>query len=426
MIVVLGLGRETCELLRVLDREDGERRVLLLEEAPAPGLALPDLAHLDVEVVRGADLDDPDVIPPEASAVYRSPGVSPYRPGPARARARGIPMTTPTGLWASRRDGADTIALSGTKGKSTTAAMVAHLLGAAGRRVALRGNIGRPALSADPDPAVDDVVLELSSYQLVDLRGRFAIGALTTLHRDHVPWHTSLERYHADKLRLLDLSTLRIASHQVSSHPRLDVDVHLVPAVPTERLRAVLRAAGVLGEHLVADAALALAVVDARLQATGGVGGLQDAFRSFQQLPHRLTPVATVGGVRWVDDSISTVPESAVAAAHAYLSEGPVTLLLGGDDRGQDLEPLVRLFADQRLRAVLLPALAPRLAAALEPVAGERVTVASDLAAAVGIAARTTPPGGSVVLSPAAPSFGTYRDFEQRGEHFTTLVAALT
>src|SRR5690606_16457246 len=134
-------------------------------------LALPELERLDVEVIGGVDLDQPDAMPAETTLVYRSPGVSPYRPAVAHVAERGVAVTTPTGLWASRRAGDDTIAVSGTKGKSTTAAMIAHLLRAAGRRVSLVGNIGRPALTVEEEPPVDDVVVELSSYQLADLSG---------------------------------------------------------------------------------------------------------------------------------------------------------------------------------------------------------------------------------------------------------------
>jgi UDP-N-acetylmuramoyl-L-alanine---L-glutamate ligase len=447
VIVVIGLGRETRELLGVLDRTHPGTRVVLLDERHPSADELPRCPNLALEVRGGLDLDVVGAVPPEASAVYRSPGVSPYRAAVAHLVAAGVPVTTPTGYWAAGRDNADVVAITGTKGKSTTAALTAHLLAAAGRSVSLRGNIGRSALAADDaEPASQDIVLELSSYQLADLDAELGLGAITTLLRDHVPWHGSLERYHADKIRLLALAERTVVTPAVAAFlhgpggPLSAGDggtgggddglsVNMVDAVAASPLREAVRAAlaraGLIGEHLVDDAELALAVVDQRLERPGGVADLVEALARFRPLPHRLTPVGDHAGLRFVDDSISTVPESAVAAVRAYRPRGPVTVLLGGDDRGQQLAPLVELFRDPEVRAVLLPPLAERLHAALSPVAGARIQSATDLADAVDRAVAGTPPGGSVILSPAAPSFSSYRDFIARGEHFTALVARL-
>jgi UDP-N-acetylmuramoyl-L-alanine---L-glutamate ligase len=463
VIVVIGLGRETRELLGVLDRTLPGAAVLLLDERHPSADELPPCPNLALEVRGGADLDVVGVVPVEASAVYRSPGVSPYRAAVAHVVGRGVPVTTPTGYWAARRDNRDVVAITGTKGKSTTAALTAHLLAAAGRSVSLRGNIGRSALAADDvEPAAQDIVLELSSYQLADLDAPLGLGAITTLLRDHVPWHGSLERYHADKIRLLALSERTVVTPPVAAFlhapggplaagPRAgggwpgegagggadrapaagadELSVEMIDAVAASPMRAAVREqlarAGLLGEHLVDDAELALALVDIRLERPEGVGDLVQALADFRPLPHRLTPVGDHLGLRFVDDSISTVPESAVAAVRAYRARGPVTVLLGGDDRGQELAPLIELFRDPDVRAVLLPPLADRLHAALSPVAGARIQSATDLADAIDRAVAGTPPGGSVILSPAAPSFSSYRDFVARGEHFAALVAQL-
>ena len=428
MIGILGLGRETRELLAVLDRDEPGTEVLLVDERPIDPADLPDTPRLTVTPHAPVDLDDPAVLPATVRAIYRSPGVSPYRPALAAAIERGVSTSTPTGRWAANRDNHDVIAITGTKGKSTTAAMVAHLLHAAGRRVELLGNIGRSALSAGPTISADDVVLELSSYQLADLDATFALAGVTTLLRDHVPWHGSVERYHADKLRLLALADRSIVDPVIADHPAVRSSrppSSIATTTAHARLRPALEAAGLPGEHLVRDAALALALVDARLQARGGTHHLADALADFVPLPHRLTPVRHHLGVTWVDDSISTVPESAVAAVRTYLARGPVTVLLGGDDRGQDVEVLRDLLRDEQVRAVLLPPVGDRWADQLATVAPDRTHPAHDLADAVERAAAITPSGGAVVLSPAAPSFGSFRDFVERGERFTQLVAAL-
>ncbi len=428
MIGVLGLGRETRELLAVLDRDEPGTEILLVDERPIDPAGLPDTPCLTVTTHAPVDLDDPAALPATLRSIYRSPGVSPYRPAVAAAIRRGVATATPTGRWAAGRDNRDVIAITGTKGKSTTAAMTAHLLRAAGRRVELLGNIGRSALSAGPAIAADDVVLELSSYQLADLDATFGLGGVTTLLRDHVPWHGSVERYHADKLRLLTLADRSVVDPVIADHPAVRAGRQpssIATTLAHHRLRPALETAGLPGEHLVRDAALALALVDARLEIGGGVHHLADTMADFVPLPHRLTPVRIHLGVTWVDDSISTVPESAVAAVRTYLTRGPVTVLLGGDDRGQDVEVLRDLLRDERVSAVLLPPVGDRWAEQLAAVAPGRTHPARDLADAVERAAAITPSGGAVVLSPAAPSFGTFRDFVERGERFTQLVADL-
>ncbi|MCC5947571.1 MAG: UDP-N-acetylmuramoyl-L-alanine--D-glutamate ligase [Nitriliruptoraceae bacterium] len=429
MIALIGTGRETRALATRLRAEQGDLDLIVLDEAEPDPEALAAFAALGIEVRTGVDLDDPGALPTTTTAVYRSPGVPPSRPALAAAAARGLAITTPTGWWTAHRDNGDVIAITGTKGKSTTAALVAHLLRADGRTVSLVGNIGRAAVEVDPTTApADDIVLELSSYQLADLvtRRPFAIGVVTTLLRDHVPWHGSLERYHADKLRLLTNARTRIVSPSVAAHPAVrgrDLDAVAVTAL-RDRIATALAVAGLHGDHLVDDAALALAAVDARRPRPGGVAALIDALTDFTPLPHRQTPVATVDGRRFVDDSISTIPESAVAAIRSHLDRGPVTVLLGGDDRGQDLAPLVDALGDERVTAIVLGPLATRLEPALAGAAG-RVHRVEDLEAAVDRAVALTPRGGTILLSPAAPSFHAHRDFVARGERFVALVDAL-
>ncbi|MEX0835041.1 MAG: Mur ligase family protein, partial [Nitriliruptor sp.] len=315
------------------------------------------------------DLDAPLSDLGSLDEIVRSPGVSPYRTALADLVATGVPTSTPTGRWLAADTRSNLIAVTGTKGKSTTAAMTAHVLRAIGVDVALCGNIGRTPLTG-VDTADQTVVVELSSYQLADLGADIPIAGLTTLLQDHVPWHGSLERYQTDKLRLLDLARRRLSTRVAATHPLFAerVDAIADVAAQRERLGAAVRAAGLVGEHLVDDAALAVGLVDAVLADRGtdvAAGDLLDALSDFAPLPHRLTPVAEIDGVRYVDDSISTVPEATLAALDAYAPTGPVTLLLGGDDRGQELDELAARIATADATAIVSGALADRLVAAL-------------------------------------------------------------
>jgi UDP-N-acetylmuramoyl-L-alanine---L-glutamate ligase len=427
--LVVGLGRETRDWLTTGGAGDADLLVVDGREIDRDDPVLTGLPGR-IEVRGDLDLDAP--IPgldaSEVTEIVRSPGVSPYRAALASLTVAGVPTSTPTGRWLAADRRPALVAVTGTKGKSTTASMTAHVLRAVGVDVALCGNIGRTPLTgvAGPDQTV---VIELSSYQLADLDASVPIAGLTTLLQDHVPWHGSLERYHADKLRLLDLADRRLTTRAAAAHPSVASRVDAVAdvAAQRERLAGAVHAAGLVGEHLVDDAALAVGLADAALAVAGRTaspGDLLDALHDFAPLPHRLTPVAEVRGVRYVDDSISTVPEAARAALDAYAPTGPVTLILGGDDRGQELDELARAIVAANALAVVTGALAPRLSDALTR-AGADAVDAVDLATAVFIAADRTPSGGTVLLSPAAPSFGTHRDFVHRGEHFVELVHAL-
>jgi UDP-N-acetylmuramoyl-L-alanine---L-glutamate ligase len=429
IVLVVGLGRETRDWLATGGAGDAD--VLLVDERPVAAddpclTALP--GHLEVR--DEVDLDAPlDLTAGDVDRVVRSPGVSPYRTALATLVDAGVRTTTPTGAWLAADDRPGLVAVTGTKGKSTTASMTAHVLAAVGVDVALCGNIGRTPLTGVTSTD-QTVVVELSSYQLADLEARVPIAGITTLLRDHVPWHGSVARYHRDKLRLLELADVRLGTRAASQHPQVAVHLDAVADVRAQRprLERAVHAAGLVGDHLVDDAALAVALADAALVAIGRTaapGDLLDALRDFRPLPHRLTPVGEVAGVRYVDDSISTVPEAAAAALAAYAPTGPVTLLLGGDDRGQELDDLARAVASAGALAVVSGALADRLVVALDA-AGATWVRAADLPDAVRVAAERTPAGGAVLLSPAAPSFGTHRDFVHRGEHFVDLVHGRT
>jgi UDP-N-acetylmuramoylalanine--D-glutamate ligase len=432
--VVLGLGRETRAWLADHAPDD----VVVLDEAAGePAITV---GGRTLPVVR-VDLDDAAAVrdavasvgAAPATRIVRSPGIAPTRAGVAALVAAGATTATPTGLWLAAAAPDDLVLVTGTKGKSTVAALTAHLLRAAGRRAVLAGNIGTALTTVDPDAPRDDLVVEVSSYQLVDLglpRPADA-AAITTLLVDHVPWHGDVNAYHAAKLRLLDLAAWTVVGPQVAATGRTTGRHDAVAAAPMAAVRAALVTAGMHAAHEAEGAMLALALVARRLRrdATEVADELAPALATFTPLPHRLRPVATVGGVTWVDDSIATIPEAALGALATWRTRGPVTLLLGGEDRGQDLTGLVAALRDDDVRAALLGDLGLRLAAALEAagvhVDGLRATSAADLAVAVAWAAEVTPSGGAVLLSPAAPSFGAFRDFVHRAETFRDLVLAL-
>ena len=383
------------------------------------------------------------------NVVVKSPGISPYKPEAIAASEQGTRFIGGTCLWFSEHPQARTICVTGTKGKSTTTALLAHLLRSAGHRTALAGNIGLPLLELlDGEAAF--WVIELSSYQTGDVADsgvRPEVAVALNIFPEHLDWHGSQARYVADKLRLLTDARPRHAILNAGD-PTLaalslpDSDVHWFGSEDGWHLRGdVLYRGGqqvmdtaslpLPGRHNRGNLCAALATIEALgLDAVA----LAPHAATFLPLPHRLQVVGTGDGITYVNDSISTTPHASLAALDVYRGQH-VALLVGGHDRGLDWID----FADA-MRTVAPAAIitmgdgipgqnGSRIHAQLQEVAddaGFALASASDLADAMaqarGLLAGDGAAGeGVILLSPGAPSFGAYRDYTERGRHFATL-----
>jgi UDP-N-acetylmuramoylalanine--D-glutamate ligase len=444
---VWGAGREVRSFAEQLARRlpGAKIDVAAFDTAPAEGIR----ETLKAPAARVLTVAHDDVVAALSGCdvVVRSPGVSIHRPEMQALREAGVPVTTATSLWLSERGGQGVLGVTGTKGKSTTAALASHLARAAGRTAQLAGNIGVPALDLlDSDPA-EVTVLELSSYQTADLETGPQVALVTNLFKEHTDWHGSEQAYRAEKLRVLDLPGVRVrvlnardeelvaareeAARRAVSGPASDA----AQAPETRRFGAPdgwdVLAAGValrgelvvsrselplLGEHNALNLCAALAALEAL-----GIDAppLPASLRGFQPLAHRLQTVAERDGVAWVDDSISTTPESTLAALASFPGRD-VVLIGGGQDRGQDYAELGRALAEQNATVIGVPSTGPRLIAAARDAGAPatRAIEAAGMREAVSLARDLGRPGAVVLLSPAAPSFDHYRDFEERGERF--------
>jgi len=428
---VWGLGRETRSFARQLTER--------LPRAPLAVVVREDSSDTATEPQwEGAAVVGPEDAVAALSGcdvLVRSPGVSIHKPELQELAAHGIATTTATALWIAERRGRNVIAVTGTKGKSTTAALLAHLLSSE-RVTHLAGNIGLPALDLLDVPVAEWVVLELSSYQIADLRQGPQVAAITNLYREHLDWHRSEDAYRREKLRLFSLPGVIGCAYP----PRFP-DVEAAVAVCPRRVPfgvqsgwhvtddgtvahgdGTVLAQGDLplrGPHNALNLCAALAAIEAAgLPRTR----LPDALERVVPLPHRLQTVFDRDGVEWIDDSISTTPESSLAAIAAF-PERPVVLIAGGMDRDQDYAELARAAAEREVVLVVLPVTGSRLAdAARDAGLGEdRIIAADAMEDAVEAARRRATPGAVVLLSPAAPSFNSYRNFEERGDHFASL-----
>ena len=402
------------------------------------GLGVEGRAACDALAGSGADLTivDPgvpdttpaDIVRFAPDTLYlRSPGIPPTEPLHARALASGCTVTTPTGWWLATLAPPGTITVTGTKGKSTTTAMLSAILAAGGVSSAAYGNIGAPPLGPHL-PREAAPVVELSSYMCQDLLppsdGRRWFHLVTSLYKEHTDWHGGEAAYRAAKLR-----PFRFAPPCPGAAPRAVIAseglsvTNLEAALPLEG--ASLALAGGIDLRALNDAfaspAATLALRAAAVAAAPLLGaGLADAVRAaaarWRGLPSRQAQIPSTDGRVWIDDALATVPE-ATRAALVRFGDRPVRIVLGGKDRGQDYSELAAIIGS-------LPDAHAygfgEVAAKLEKVG---VAVFATIEDAVRAAARDCPVGGIVLFSPAAPSGPPHRDYKARAAIFAAMAA---
>jgi UDP-N-acetylmuramoylalanine--D-glutamate ligase len=399
------------------------------------------LAEAGVEL----DLDgDGTQLLDRVSAVIKSPGVPPEAPAIAAARAAGRPVLGELELgW--RLAPNRFVAVTGTNGKTTVTEWLGHVLRGAGMPVAVAGNVGTPltrvAAGLDPEATV---VCECSSFQLEDTVA-FApeVAVLLNISPDHLDRHPTLAAYLEAKLRIFAAQPEQAAAVWDADEPALR-DVAIPGAAGRLRYGIECAAGGcalryedgaicddegtlvdgdevaLAGEHNLRNA---LAVATAALAAGVPRDAVAEGLRGFAAIPHRLEPVAEVGGVGYVNDSKAT-NVAAAQAALATFGDG-VHAIFGGSLKGERFGPLVPLVAGHCSACYLIGEAADRLAADLAP-AGVPLRRSGDLETAVAEAAAAARPGETVLLAPACASFDAFADYEERGRRFRELVEALS
>lgn len=447
-VAVFGLGASGLATVRAL--EAGGARVAAWDDSEAgrkaaadAGAPLVDLATADWSAF---------------AALVLAPGVPLTHPAPhwtvAKAKAAGIEVIGDVELFFRERAAtcpdSPLVAITGTNGKSTTTALVAHVLAKLGNDVQMGGNIGRAVLTLEP-PAPDRIhVLELSSFQ-IDLAPGAAptVAVLLNITPDHIDRHGTVEHYAAVKRRLVegaqatavigidDPWCAAIAGDlDARGHPavrRISVNGPVAHGISArdaklyggDTLRADLDGIPTLrGRHNWQNAAAALAAIEALPARARGEGDIQAALSSFPGLAHRLEVVRRIGPVDFINDSKATNADSAEKALQSF--PGDIYWILGGKPKAGGIEPLRPLFT-RIAKAYLIGEATEEFAATLgAAVPHERcgtLDVAVRQAAADALAAGKE--GSVVLLSPACASYDQYRNFEVRGDAFKALVAAL-
>lgn len=404
-IAIWGLGKEGLSVQKLLNEKVPSSKQLIVSEE-----------------------NTKDIL--KADILIKSPGVSLYRAEIKEAIRHGVYCTSGTNIFFQNKpETTKVIAVTGTKGKSTTSSLLFHTLKFLGENVALAGNIGEPLVNI-LDKKNDIVIAELSSYQCADLKGKIDISILTNLYPEHLQWHESHQQYYIDKINLLNQSDFSIINgkHEKSiletNHLNNRIFFnhrngiyyengwfydHNTPLFQTQSLN--LR-----GEHNLENACAVLTV----LKKLGyPLSNAETAFKTFQALPHRLQVLGEKNTITYVDDSISTTPETAIAAVKSFLNYPYITLIVGGMDRGQDYQELA-LFLNTIKEKVCLITLPDTGLQAYKKAKelGIFSFNALTMAEAVQLAKTYTKKNGIVLLSPGAPSYNLYKNFEERGHDF--------
>jgi UDP-N-acetylmuramoylalanine--D-glutamate ligase len=444
---VVGLGRSGVNAALLLAREGV--RVYASDGASdaAAAAAAKRLSDAGIAAVAGAH--DLERIA-RAVVVIASPGVPPDAPPLAAAVAAAVPIVSEIEVALRALQGVRYIAITGTNGKTTTTALVGHLLRALGKRAADAGNIGTPLTEiALRDDRPDWIALELSSFQLHDTPSIDpTVGVLTNLAPDHLDRYASAEEYYGDKALLFrnasqastwvlnadDARVMTMAAGAAGAHRGFGI------ASESAEMRFVHEGGGeirwngakllargelpLLGDHNVMNAmAASLGVISADASHTShtALSRIADGLRSFRAPPHRLEMVGERGGVLWINDSKATNISSTQVAIDGMTR--PTVLLLGGRHKGEPYTSLARGLA-RIVRVVLAygesASIIEKDLQGIVPV--ERL--GRDFAEVVARARALAKPGDVVLLSPACSSYDMFRNYEERGAAFRRLAGA--
>ncbi|MFN2448551.1 MAG: UDP-N-acetylmuramoyl-L-alanine--D-glutamate ligase [Candidatus Baltobacteraceae bacterium] len=452
-ILIIGLGRSGQASAQVL-RARGAR-VVAVDEKPREQLQQ---AIAYVESL-GAVFIEPAALPSverELTLAVLSPGVPLNGPLVRAVQNANVPVYSEIEV-AYRLCKAPVVAVTGTKGKSTTTSLVGHLLRTAGKEVRVGGNIGNPLIAEVGGTAPDQwVVAEVSSFQLEAIRSFHPrISVILNISPDHLDRYFSIDEYAEAKYRIFanqserdffigNLDDPRVAelhwlktSAEVRVHARQlwftlaqahrDASMYVQRGVITyapfrgdPRPVEIMPVAEIplAGPHNVCNVMAALL---AALAADCDPVQLRQGVRSFSAMAHRLQPVATIGGVLFVDDSKATNPGSVIAALQSY--DRPIVLIAGGKSKNTDFTELGRAIDARVKTLVTIGETAEELAAHVYRTPIEPAVSMED---AVQRAARHAAPGAVVLLSPACASFDMFASAEDRGTQFIAAVHGLT
>lgn len=432
-VLVMGLGLHGggAETVRFLAHAGAHVTVTDLRSRAVLAGSLKALAKLKgIRYVLGKHRKE-DVL--DADLIVKNPGVPPSSPLLAFARAHRVPITTDLGIFFARSP-ATIIGVTGTRGKSTTAALIAAFLKTKRQRVFLAGNIRTSVLKILPRlHAGDLVVLELSSFQLYDLafeRRSPHIAVITNLMRDHLNWHPSLRAYWQAKANIFkfqkrdDILFIPVGDREVARLAR-NAPARVVRTVLPPVIRSFMDEK--FGTHYRASVGLAVGVAR-----TLGVSlsSMRAVLGRFKGLEGRQEEIALVRGVHFVNDTTATTPDAAIAAIERFSQKagkkGTLILIAGGSDKGLDFKRMAHAIRQKVHGLVVLPGAATDQILKLLKSDFNSLRKAKSMREAVRAAYGIASKGDWIVLSPGAASFGLFKNEFDRGKQFVEAVRSLT
>ena len=413
-ILILGFGREGKSSLDFIRRELPQAEVAVADQQ--------DIVVENTTVISGTNYLDACK---DYDLILKAPGViiKDYLDTETKAK-----ITSQTDLF-MRVFHRQIIGVTGTKGKSTTSSLIYHVLKSAGRDAQLVGNIGKPCFDI-LDEITDQtaIVFELSAHQLEYIQASPHIAVLLNIYEEHFDHYTTPDDYYNAKKNIYKYQTPDdlliygdIFQHatidEINAAQSMKIDITKTEVFPRDQIRTKL-----IGEHNQLNIQVAAAIAYAYK-----INGedFKQAIASFQPLPHRLEYVGAFRGIKFYNDSIATAQEAVINAIKAL---GDVdTIILGGMDRGLDYHPLVDFIRETNIRnVILLPATNERFQQTFdEREYNQNLIHVKDMREAIEQAYAITATGKSCLLSPAAASYGFYKNFEERGEDFKNLVSML-
>ncbi len=435
-VCILGYGREGKAMVDALKQYAPEAKITVADQNDQLRVAGCALQIGDAYL---ENLERFDVI-------IKSPGISPKVLETSNPKLATVTNSTQIFLEEAAARGAKVIGVTGSKGKSTTASLIYAILQEAHLQPAtfplqpfIVGNIGEPAIAHVKDIKLNTIfVQEMSSYQLMDCTVSPHIAVITSFFPEHLDYHstrcgslmaspassTPLENYLEAKSHITQFQTESdyvvydtesegaAAIAQISPGRRIAAHAQDIPLVSSDLL--------LKGEHNLRNAAIAF--LTTRLLGVPERISIP-VIQNFKGLPHRLQSLGIRHGAEWVDDAISTTPESTIAALDT-LGDRVAVIILGGQDRGNDFKALGHRIAQSKIRTVILfPGSGPRIRKAIEDAkAAVEYVEATSIEEAVKQAVFSTPhslrPAPIVLLSTASPSYGMFRNFEDKGDAF--------
>lgn len=409
-VCILGFGREGRAMAEAIMTHAQDAEITVADRNDATDVPKKYWAQLGTGWLENLEKFD---------VLIKSPGI-PFLPEFEPHRQK-ITSSTQIFLDTIHGSGARIVGVTGSKGKSTTSSLIHAILQEAGMHSLLVGNIGEPAIAhLDDAKSNTTFVHEMSSYQLMNLTSSPEIAVITAFFPEHLDYHGSVLAYLEAKKNITRFQTKESAVIWNSLSPEAKEIAALSAGkkIPFDAGDApvTLKDIRLKGGHNLGN--IAAAWKTAELLGVQKADAIR-AIKAFAGLPHRLQDLGVHHGLRWVNDSISTTPESAAAALEAW-GKDVETLIAGGQDRGYDFTPLANTIRSSGVKTViLLPDSGILIGKAIER-AGAPVllTEAKTMEDAVSAARERTPEGKTVLLSPAAPSYGHFTNFEERGREF--------